>query len=588
MKYLCKTRIVVCLLLAALSAQLIACGEKAEESASVASSSAPAAQTTTLPPEPVKEEEEEEAEETPVAEEIPGVNAVDPSMSHITYTVSRETPDVLKPELFQLSGVLKTWVGGRLTEYIDSMRGLVQVSFDRIAFADDTQYPALAQSIYALQESVYEDVLSAGTRALGALRLSGGPTDSFFYRESHDVTVFRADSVLFCYAQDGQVHNLRTDIGRHLTLEDAVTDRDALFEKAVDVLIETSLLAAPKELQSDLQETYEALDRTQAAKAISAQEGLIWVPAYLGLRLIFDKAPVTGEEGLADITIPYASAPDLFDPAVTHLPEGYIARLSPYTAYEYARGERTDSITVSPEMRFVSYGDNGFVQLTGNITLSASEEGGDPLIYSVSNFNADSYTSCDQYLVSHEGKTFLYLDVLGRDGTDLLHVFALEDEGARFVGRSQEMIDTNAAPPLNPAHFTVEHYYRIFPDTISAAPGETTAGTRALNTAAAGEDGMPVTEFTDYAVTDVVTFHTRQELPLEVLAEEGSDQTVSEVFPPGTQLTLIRYRLNVSVDFLTPDGRCVRMFINGVDGIDNIGGIPIEEAIGYGAPPQEN
>ncbi|MBR0163784.1 MAG: hypothetical protein IJQ12_03825 [Lachnospiraceae bacterium] len=549
---------------------------------------APAAAAPAEPAEVPEEEPEEEA--TPVW----NINDTDHQMTHLPFTVeviheetpveqpdpsedeetAEETPDEARPQT-----VLTTYY------HLLSENPSVQ------AYCDKALRTVRTQTDKTVPLTVRLLMQRADSRVFGFVQYVPGTDET--------------EPLLF-------THNLDPETGSEILLTDLADDTTALAKALAGVLIDTYVTNNPdpdadRYLPDEarlLQRIETLLAEAQKASGDAQQKGAgcAWSPVYYGVRFYFTKealcesnagvlssvlqtVPESAPE-LFEVTVPYDANAYLFRAEYTLLPTEYIAPLPEGMTVTLSDGGRPVLLRASAERTWdETKGTRGAAAYSGAYTLDAGEGTSD---FSAQGMGRFDKTGVRFYLVKTSENVFVYADfeesVPQAKESDILIVHLFEDGAFRFVGISDDMLLNELAPPLDPAHFLTERLYDFLPDES----GRGFVHTHGVRICSAGPTGIPVSDDPYYAIFDpaeaVYTLH--RDVTLDVLTSEDQTVPTPTPFPAGTVLSMFRFTMNVSADFRTQDGTVIRFYVNGVDGIDNIGGHEVRDVL-YGDSQEE-
>ena len=487
-------------------------------------------------------------------------------------------------------------------------RAVVHLSYDLISMekkASDGKTDLtvlsrkLAEQEYA-REQERKEAFAADCKTADTLPA----TDRLENRTTQRLRVLRADTRVFSYMEecfvsvDGsspdtepvdtytcRAFNLDAQSAKEIRLSDVVNDLEELSRLTAEAVLEKYDTTNPAYNAS---QQFEETDLQEAVLELfeNGEDDFAWAPAYLGLRLVFARESLCDADSLVayleeaseinpqemklfDVTIPYTAAPLLFEPSYTELPASYIARIETGVPYQIDFGNGPEALQIATPRKY----ENNTVLYTGECTIRTGS-GERQSFDLVGSEEYGNYGVC-AYLVKQEDAFFLYLDATGKDETDRLHVYAIENGQVRFAGVSDEMLDNDHMPPFDPAHLVTEGIFYILPDPYAA---ETYTGNRGLRTGYVSGGGMPASDERFYDIAEEDVRLTAIALELDTLQDPDDVRPVKETYPAGTTLSMWRIERSSHADFRTDDGRMVRLYINGVDTIDLIDGHELHDA----------
>lgn len=428
---------------------------------------------------------------------------------------------------------------------------------------DRKTYPKLEQAVAALmqerkesRQELYEDAVRSAKETPVE-----DPEHPLFYEVMEKVTVRRADSRVFSLilegvADTGGTHGqpytlgavFDTETGERLKLTDVVT-HEGLFFDLVKEQLETFW---------DTDYFYEDLDIIRFLQ--NNLDDIAWVLDYYGLSIYFqpyDIAPYAS--GVQNITIPFASHPELIKEKYREVPESYGIEFTEEKPFFFdVDGDgKLDSLTVSAAKGEYDHYEAQTVTLNGK---SFKEDTGIYLIEPV-------------LLHTANGKNYLYI---GQQYPDDYWVFEVFDLSKGTVERKDIVYSGR--------HNIVDYEKEYFARQILTDPNSFMLDTytQMLGTAYGydsyhvGTDGLPVQEHSWYTICAEREMTLLKDLAVSIVGEDGETAGTTEL-KSGDKAVYYRTDGEKWADLKLSDGRIVRVYPRHEDGEWTVDGKNLEE-----------
>ncbi len=428
---------------------------------------------------------------------------------------------------------------------------------------DRKTYPKLEQALVTLmqerkesRQELYEEAVRSAKETPVA-----DPEHPPFYEVKEKVTVRRADSRVFSLilegvADTGGTHGqpytigavFDTEIGERLKLTDVVTHEGLFFDSVQEQL----------EAFWDKDYLYEDLNLVRFLQ--ENLDNLAWVLDYYGLSIYFqpyDIAPYAS--GVQNITIPFASYPELINEKYLEVPKSYgieFTEEKPFF-FDVDGDEKTDSLTVSA----AKGADDNYEAQT--VTLNGESFKEDTGIYIIE----------PMLLHTADGKNYLYI---GQQYPDDRWVFEVFDLSKGTIERKDIIYSGR--------HNIIDYEKEYFARQVLSDPDNFLLDTytQMLGTAygydsyRVGADGLPVQEHSWYTICSETEITLLKDLTVSVVGEDGKEVESTEL-KSGDKALYYRTDGENWADLKLSDGKIVRVNLNNKDGEWTVDGKMLEE-----------
>ena len=425
------------------------------------------------------------------------------------------------------------------TEYrtISADDGVVLVSgqYPQIELSDNKneQVAALINSWNKEIKDMVEQSIKEDEEGAKELREYGG---SLPYEEDADVMIMRADEDVLSirtglYSYTGGAHggygifcyNYNAATGQELSLDDVISDRNALYEKIIQTLNETY----EKEMFFEgYEETVK--DEVFEQEKDGYQPKLTWsvepdgIPVYF---MQYDIAPYAA--GSLTVKLPYDGNEEMFANRL-FVNEN---RVNPVAAYE------TTYVNVGgvrKALRLENVLENETYNNTVHIYLNDSEVSVDV-----------EYGCSASYLIQKEnGQQFLYLESKSDNDYRILHV-----------------VDLNQADPVYKGYYGNGSFYEQVPVNVErfrlSSRLDLLSTYNAERTYRVGADGMPEVLEETYHMSETRELTAKMDVP----AFSGKSMDEACVIPAGTVVKLFATDGETWVDLKSGDETIYRVYV---------------------------
>lgn len=337
-----------------------------------------------------------------------------------------------------------------------------------------------------------------------------------------------------------ETFNYDVATGKEITLEDLVSDKEALYN------------AIKKELSAK----YDASLFLEEDTLTKTLHDYVCDAAFGGLKFSIEKDGVSFWFGNYDltayvygcqmVTVPFKGNDGLFNKEYVTAEEDYVKTVVPGVDYKLSSGH-TFSLSESHDQY-------DYVELVITYDNASNK---------VSDF--DGYDNQQTYLVHKSGKDYLYCQANGYSDDDNLVIYSL---GGAKLGAPKYLADGVKLGCAMVDTKKVNMYLRI----------DVFATMYIMKEFYIGEDGMPLTNQAYYELGDNgVELTLLRDLSAEVAANENADAYTSEVLKAGTKMKIYRTNGKDLIDLKLNDGRIVRLHIDFSEYPHKINGTEVEE-----------
>lgn len=440
----------------------------------------------------------------------------------------------------------------------------VQYPYMHLSESDRKAYSELEQSIAALMQERKESRMELYAEAVQAAKdaFIEDQSNPPFFEVTETVTVRRSDSRIFSLMLEGSsytggLHGQPYILG--VVFDSETGERLKLADVVTDVALLPALVEEQLEAFWDMDYLYEDLD-LQAFFETNL-DSVSWVLDYYGLSIYFNPYEIAPyASGTQNVTIPFASHPELFKEEYCEVPASYGVEFSAEKPFFYdVNGDgETDALTVMAAKGEYYYYDVQTVTLNGE---KFEENTGIFLIEPV-------------LLHTVDGKNYLYL---GQQYPDDFWVFEIFDLSKGTI----EKIDTVYSGRHNIIDFENGYYARqVLTDPQSFMLDSYTLmlGTAyGYDSYHVGTNGLPVRDHDWYMICYEMELTLRKDLIVSVVGEDGKTTGTTEL-KAGDNVVYYRTDGESWADLKLADGRIVRINPqNNEDGEWMVDGMNLEE-----------
>ena len=357
---------------------------------------------------------------------------------------------------------------------------------------------------------------------------------------SEDIDVLRADAKVLSFIdvvnQPGDLNsvslqfwNFDSETGERVTLDKVVTDTSRLSSLIMDAI----------PYDTDI----ESLTESDIASDIE-EDRLNWGIGYDGLHVLFKNQSIGFQP--IEVILRFADYPKMFTDTFQSLPSSYGMPLEndqPYTLILASDGN-AHLVEVMTEMS-----DDG--SSVENVAIKFDETDTDIVtLYSV--YQVQAY-----YLHTEDGRDFLYLS--GLEDDDITSFWAVRlDDGVQILGTRTDSVDGDA--------LSYDRMYLEDPSKFLMVHRMNLLGTHYVyRYCRVGEDGMPsaIDAMYDCRRDPLLSIlRAKTDVPVQLLDAPGGSATGNGTVAAGTDLYFQKTDGRTSVDFMTSDGRIVRITSN--------------------------
>ena len=396
---------------------------------------------------------------------------------------------------------------------------------------DTEGFVALKNAVQSFNETTKENA----DQAYADMR----PDSEDGVRYQEDIDVLRADAKVLSFVDDvnqgsmssSKFHNFDSETGENVALDEVVTDPGEL----------------PSLLMNAIPYDTEVESLTESGIALSIADGsLNWGIGYDGLHVILEDQR-TGADGSAwtnqiEAAIRFEDEPDLFTDTFQSLPSSYGMPLESNLTYTltFASDARTHTVEVKPD----PLNEDGVIE---NVTyvLDGAERSLDQI--------GPCYQIQSYYLHLENGRDFLYLNRTTDNGITTTRVIWLYGEVKVYTDLACS-VDGDALGDdrylEDPSHFLMVHRANIF-------------GTHYLyRYCQVGDGGLPgeIDALYDCRKDPLLSLlRAKTDVPVQILDAPGGSVTGSGTISEGTELYFQKTDGSSFVDFMTSDGKAVRI-----------------------------
>lgn len=417
-------------------------------------------------------------------------------------------------------------------------------------------YPALAETLeqynydtLSWQEDEYSHLMETASY--------GQEEEIYFY---HDAFVTRNDTQVVSFYEhislyDGwmgeywKTKNIDTKTGKILTVKDVFTDPAELPALLMEALIEKDpFLEGAVDLEEIIATSLETED-----------QDVCFALSYGSVHFFFAEYLLENYFVGDHIVLSLSDYPELVKEPYRLSPENYMLQL------EY----NTDCLTEDGKQLNMSWMMNG--EWSDSILWNMIVDGE---VYT-EEFYGYSPQNC--YLIHTGGRDFLYLQVPAGDISLTTNIYALDSSGVKLIGDLPLALHREVN--LNPERLLMDIDDMIFADSMIFTP---------YGLYRVDSDGMPVLLEDTYGVYGTPAVAKEQ---FRIYMTDPKDASVEEGFTTigqGMPLQVFRTDMESYLDFITEDGRAIRLTIDGwyaemeVHGFGTLGNAVEADPYGYG------
>ena len=429
-------------------------------------------------------------------------------------------------------------------------RQIMYLSAEGLQLDDETaaMYPALARSLALQSEDYAVSPESAAEEAEEVNEAFNASPNNF--RTITQVTTMRphrADSSLLsilvtvqgvrAWGDSLSVNGITFDpaTGERLFLTDLVVDMDGL-EKA---------------LKEAAQEQYGDLLSETAGEEIAhllqyGGRNASWTADPQGLTFYMSPGTIApADRGILPVPVFSKGREDLFSARVLNVPKAYAVFPAIGTPFYYDLDEdgKADRILLSHDLTRYA--------LKGKMTVSVNDSAaGDSILHN----------SADAVLLhTEDGRNYLYTEFTQAEDDRKIHVYDLNEETPFLAGGKSLGFATEEKPAFGRLKRLATNPDRILLD----AHINLLSTYEARQYCTVGEDGLPVPEREDYEIHAQNTLTTAKFFEADLLDPKSREVKDRTNIGTGTALTFDRTDGGTYVDFITQDGRLIRLYPSG-------------------------
>ena len=431
-----------------------------------------------------------------------------------------------------------------------------ETGFPRLEAVLENENRTLAKDLDSRLEELFDDAQTRGAA-------SGSFTPNSYDRS---IEILRSDSRVFSYriheytfipeTQEAPVtiytHNIDPETGREIDLKNLIRDREKFADAmlwALDGKYVAGPLSAGKELTYNRTSAKEQLlsllsERLDAPKAegsdlsISIDERGLNLECTGERRIFADSSEDSGDLPYGfSLILPYKELADVLDESLLSfyslLPASYFTEIQEGIPYPVHVEGETAELTVKKQYRM----ENDFAFETETVII---DFGGMPIEKTM------DYPLIRILMSRTGGSEYLYLESGDESGNETL-IYALTKKGPQLV-KTHPHITLEA--PLSTDPFYLGEHTQLF-------------GTNSLQKRyRLGDDGDYLSygdEYSTFYYPGII--YNKEAMEVLELADETDETGSAVTLAPLTKLTKYRTKDDF-VDFLTEDGRIIRMFEN--------------------------
>ncbi len=361
------------------------------------------------------------------------------------------------------------------------------------------------------------------------------------YTIDSDCDVRRADSKVFSfvdigyYAQGGahgqmlfEAHNYDTKTGNEILITDVVKDSEKLAE-----VLEEKLHAEYKDLSFNDMDLSKYIMETYLSGSSTMGSKLQFTLGYKQISFYFSHYELTNyAEGTQEVTLTSDEYPELFQTEYCT----YVARDYAYRIYAGAdnRLDINDDGTI--DNIFVTGSYDTETETYSNVSVKINE----------TTVTKDTHSfNIYPYYVKTNSKSYLYVQLTSDNDSKAFMVFDVTSGGPVYVDTAYgELLGFS-----NPNYFYIEEKL----DMLS-----TYEGIRLYHIA---DNGMPVSDSAEYEATVEYSLKSTVELKGQGVDSITGEMGGEEVFPAGTEFTIIATDNRSYVKMKAGDGRIAKFII---------------------------